>query len=493
MSTTLDYTLMKGKTMRRTKIVTTLGPATDSPEMIEKLILTGVNVFRLNFSHGSHESHRELFNRIRDVSKKLDRHVAILQDVSGPKIRIGEVDGAIMLEQGDILTFVKEVVKGSDSDRRVCLTYPEILDGLSIGDKIFLADGTIKVQVEQKNDKEVVTRVMVPNKLTSKKGVNFPGVKLPIPSITDKDRVDLKFGAELGVDLIAQSFVRCKADVLETKEILKSVGSTTPVFAKIEMIEAMNNLEEILEAVDGIMVARGDLGVEFGLPKVPVAQKKMIKMANERGLPVITATQMLTSMINSPFPTRAEVSDIANAVLDGTDAVMLSDETAVGHFPIEAVSTLVETITETEKIYHYYSHKLEEHPQKEAIAFSTATLAETLNPDGVITFTTTGLSAYGLAKYRPKCRIIVSSPDERTLRKLCVVWGVEPTLLMPKSENSDELVYDYLKEALDKKIIDDNNTYILTVGAPKSASGSTNLIRVLNKEGIDYILNKFKK
>lgn len=479
--------------MRRTKIVSTLGPASDSAEMIEKLIKAGVDVFRLNFSHGSHDSHKAIFERIREVSYKLNKHVAILQDISGPKIRIGEIDGAMMLNQGDTLTFVKDVIKGSDNDRRVNLTYPVILDSLKIGDKIFLADGTIKVKVEYKDEKKVITRVMVGGKLTSKKGVNFPGIRLPIPSITEKDRADLIFGAELGVDLIAQSFVRTKEDVLEAKEILSSVGANTPIFAKIEMIEAMENLEEILDVVDGIMVARGDLGVEFGLPKVPVAQKKIISMANERGLPVITATQMLTSMINSPFPTRAEVSDVANAVLDGTDAVMLSDETAVGHFPVEAIETLVETIVETEKIYPFFSHKLEEHPQKEAIAFSTAALAEIIEPDGVITFSTTGLSAYSLAKYRPKCRIIVSSPDIKTLRKLCVVWGVEPTLAMPKVENSDELVYNYLKEALAQKIIDENKTYILTVGAPKSASGSTNLIRVLNKEGIDYILNRFSK
>lgn len=477
--------------MRRAKIVCTLGPSTDSEEMIEKLIHAGANVFRMNFSHGTHESHQELLNRIRNVSARIGKPVAALQDISGPKIRIGEVDGAIMLEAGDTLSFVKETVTGSDSQREVCLTYPEIIDGLKEGDKIFLADGTIKVEVYANNGSKVDTRVHVGGKLTSRKGVNFPGVKLPIATITEKDRRDLEFGAKLGVDLVALSFVRTKEDILTAKEILKTHSKNTPIFAKIEMIEAMENLDSIMEAVDGIMVARGDLGVEFGLPRVPVAQKEIIKKANTRGLPVITATQMLKSMMESPYPTRAEVSDVANALLDGTDAVMLSDETAVGHFPVEAVQVLDETIRETQVMYDYYQHKNETHPKQEAIGIAASILAETIEPDGIIVFTTTGTSAYAMAKYRPNARIIVSSPSDETLRKLCVVWGVEPSLHLEKVENSDELVYNFLKEALDKGIIDKEKQYILTVGAPKSESGSTNMIRVLDKEVMNLILDRY--
>lgn len=478
--------------MRRAKIVATLGPSTDTEEMIGKLIDTGVNVFRMNFSHGSHESHGELLKRIRKVAAEKKVHVAALQDISGPKIRIGEVDGAMMLKAGDQLVFTKETVVGSDESRDVCLTYPQIIDGLSVGDRIFLADGTIKVEVTSNTGSRAETKVLVGGKLTSRKGVNFPGVKIPVETITEKDKKDLVFGAKIGVDIIALSFVRTGEDIKTAKSILKKEGVATPIFAKIEMVEAMENLDSILDEANGIMVARGDLGVEFGLPRVPVAQKEMIKKANDRGLPVITATQMLASMVNSPFPTRAEVSDIANALLDGTDAVMLSDESAVGKHPVEAVRTLVETITETEKMYAFYQHKLEEHSQDEAIAHSVSALSESLSPDGVIVFTTSGNSAKLLAKYRPCARIMASSPDERTLRQLCVVWGVEPTLVMEKDDNSDRLVHYFLKRAIDDKIIDKNKTYILTVGSPKSKAGSTNMIRIIDSVSMEYLVNMYE-
>lgn len=477
--------------MRRAKIVATLGPSTFDEGMIEKLIQTGVNVFRLNFSHGDHAGHKETLDKIRRASKKVGIEVAALQDISGPKIRIGEVDGAIMLEDGDTLSFVKETVTGSDSKRDVCLTYPEIIDGLKAGDRIFLSDGLIKVEVISNSNGRAETKVLVGGKLTSRKGVNFPGVKLPVATITEKDKKDLVFGCELGVDLIALSFVRTKEDILTAKKILEEQGCHTPVFAKIEMVEAMENLDEILEVVDGIMVARGDLGVEFGLPKVPVAQKTIIQKANYKGIPTITATQMLKSMMESPFPTRAEVSDVANAVMDGTDAVMLSDETAVGKFPIEAVQTLVDTITHTETIYNYYQHKNELHPEKEAIALAASSLAETINPDGIICFSTSGSSARTMAKYRPNTRIIVSSPEERVIRQLCVVWGVEPTFAMEKDENSDRLVHNFLKKATENGTIDKNKTYLLTVGSPKSVTGSTNMIRVINSESMQHLLEMF--
>ncbi len=475
----------------RAKIVSTLGPASNSDEGVAELIQVGVNVFRLNFSHGSRESHKETLERIRRVSEKMGKVVSVLQDISGPKVRIGVVEGEILLEAGDTLCFNKNETVGNNETKCVSLSYPEIIDSLNIGDKIFLADGTIKVEVIAKEGEKAKSKVLVGGKLTSKKGVNFPGVKLPIPTITQKDRDDLVFGAEIGVDLIALSFVRKGADILEAKKILQTCGKDTPIFAKIEMVEAMENLDDILSVVDGIMVARGDLGVEFGLPRVPVAQKTIIKKANFKGLPVITATQMLTSMINSPYPTRAEVSDIANAILDGSDAVMLSDETAVGKYPSEAVKMLVQTIRETEEIYGYYQHKNEEHPEKEAIALAASALSETLAPDAIIVFTTSGLSAYTLAKYRPKSRIIVTSPSIETLRRLAVVWGVESALMMEKNENSDKLVYNFLKEGIEQGIIDKNKKYVLTVGAPKSKSGSTNMIRILDTESINAILEQF--
>ncbi|MFW5989865.1 MAG: pyruvate kinase, partial [Campylobacterales bacterium] len=294
------------------------------------------------------------------------------------------------------------------------------------------------------------------------------------------------------VDIVALSFVRRASDVAEAREVLKEHNSNPLLFAKIEMVEAMQNIDDILEQVDGVMVARGDLGVELGLSKVPVAQKKLIKKANFKGLPVITATQMLISMINSEFPTRAEVSDIANAVMDGSDAVMLSDETAVGKYPIEAVNVLDETIREIEEIYQYYQHKNEEHPTKEAIALSASTLAETIDPKGIIVFSKRGLSALTLAKYRPKSEIIINSSSVDTLRKMSVVWGVTQGSLMPEIENSDELIYRFIKDGLQRGVIDKDSNYILTIGAPISKIGNTNLLRVIDRSIMEYMIDMFE-
>lgn len=478
--------------MRHTKIVATLGPATSSEEMIEALIRAGVDVFRLNFSHGDHTGHKGLIDRIRAISKKLGRYTAILQDISGPKIRIGEVEGVLLLEVGDKLIYQKDMVVSNNVNKRVTLSHPEIIDSLEVGARVYLADGTIKTKIIEVRGSEVVAEVLVGGKLTSRKGVNFPDVKLPVPTITEKDRKDLEFGAKEGVDLVALSFVREAQDVIEAREICKKYSSNPLLFAKIEMAEAVENIDSILETVDGIMIARGDLGVELGFPKVPVIQKQIIKKANFKGLPVITATQMLTSMINSKFPTRAEVSDIANAVLDGSDALMLSDETAVGKYPIEAVKTLVESIEEIESVYSYYQHKNELHPKKEAIALSASALAETLEPKGIIVFSQSGLSALTLAKYRPKAKIIINSSCERTLRKMSVVWGVEQGFVLPDIESSDELIYRFLKYGLEKGIISKEHTYIMTIGAPVSKVGNTNLVRVMDKTIIEHMMGMFE-
>jgi len=478
--------------MRHAKIVTTLGPATNSSEMIEALIKAGVNVFRLNFSHGDYAGHKELIDKIRSISSKLGTYTAILQDISGPKIRIGQVEDVLLLEVGDKLIYQKDTIVSNNENKRVTLSHPEIIDSLEIGARVYLADGTIKTKVIEVRSGEAVAEVLVGGKLTSRKGVNFPGVKIPVPTITEKDRNDIEFGAKEGVDLVALSFVRKAEDVVEAREICKKHGSNPLLFAKIEMVEAVENIDSILEKVDGIMVARGDLGVELGFPKVPAVQKQIIKKANFKGLPVITATQMLTSMINSEFPTRAEVSDIANAVLDGSDAVMLSDETAVGKYPIEAVKMLVETIEETEGIYGYYQHKNELHPKKEAIALSASALAETLEPEGIIVFSQSGSSALTLAKYRPKAKIIINSSCERTLRKMSVVWGVEQGFVLPETESSDELIYRFLKHALEKNVISKEHTYIMTIGAPISKVGNTNLVRVMDRTIIEHMIDMFE-
>jgi pyruvate kinase len=318
--------------MRKTKILVTVGPACNTPEMIEKLILTGVNVFRLNFSHSNHKEHKNSLEMIRSVSKKLNKSVGVLQDISGPKIRICELKKPLLLKEGDSLEFFREETEG-----KVSINHPKVLDSLKVNDLIYLADGTIRVKIVKVEVNKVISEVLVGGELTSKKGVNFPSSKLDIPAITQKDIKDIMFGVENDVDFMALSFVQTPQDVLTAKDIIKSYGKEIAVFAKIEKKDAIENIDAIMDVSDGIMVARGDMGVELGVDKVPKVQKMLIKKANEKGKPVITATQMLTSMMNSPYPTRAEISDVANAVLDGIDAVMLSDETTVGKYPIEAV------------------------------------------------------------------------------------------------------------------------------------------------------------
>ncbi|MEF3191102.1 MAG: pyruvate kinase, partial [Campylobacterales bacterium] len=360
--------------MRKTKIVATLGPATSNVETIRALIKAGVNVFRFNFSHGSHDQHEANLTMIRRIAQEEGVYVAILQDISGPKIRVGVIEGVMSLKVGDRLSFYRE---GSHQDLfGVTLNYPQILNDLSIGELIYLADGTIRVEVVAIEDGVVHTKVLVGGDLVSRKGVNFPSSRLSIPAITSKDIDDIKFGVRIGVDLMAISFVRRGEDMKQAREIVARVGGNVPLFAKIEKSEALENLDEILDASDGIMVARGDLGVELGVHRVPAAQKRVIAKANERGLPVITATQMLTSMIHSPYPTRAEVSDIANAVLDGSDAVMLSDETTIGSYPELAVKVLDETIRDIERIYPYHRYLNETHPPHLAVAASAVQMAQ---------------------------------------------------------------------------------------------------------------------
>jgi pyruvate kinase len=407
--------------MRKTKIVATVGPATDSEKMLKKLIVKGVNVFRLNFSHATYEYHKNTIEKIRKVSKAIGKEVAILQDISGPKIRICELKNAMELKNGDTLTLSKDTI--DEKNNTITISYPEILDSLKVGEYVYFADGTIRTKVTKKNKKTVECEVVVAGILTSKKGINFPNSKLKIDTITPKDKKDLRFGAKNGVDIVALSFVAHKKDILIARDILEQEGADPLIFPKIEKPEAMENLESILEHSDGVMVARGDLGVELGLDKVASAQKFIIDMANKMSKPSIVATQMLTSMINSPYPTRAEVSDISNAVLDGADAVMLSDETTVGNYPLEAIGVLVDTTKEIEKIYPYYGDT-NDVKKSESIAAAVTTIAKTLKPHALISFSRTGKSVIQLSRFRPAEPIIASSYDIGTIRKLQIVWGV---------------------------------------------------------------------
>lgn len=473
--------------MKKTKIVVTLGPSTDNIRTIEKLIKKGVNVFRLNFSHATHEYHEEVAKRIRTASKNLNKEVAILQDIAGPKIRICHLNEPIKLKTGDILTLSKTVC---DEDKRtVSLSYPSIIDNLKVGDPVYFADGTIRAKVVKKYKDEVKCEIIIAQTLQSRKGMNLPKSKLDIKAITEKDIEDLKFGAKIGVDIVALSFVSDQNDIKEAKNILNDCGSDPLVFAKIEKEEAVNNIKRILKAADGIMVARGDMGVELGLKKVPMIQKKVISLANHMGKPTITATQMLTSMINSPYPTRAEISDVANAVLDGTDAVMLSDETTIGKYPVKAVEVLNNTIVETEKDYPYFkdTHGVS---KEDSIAAAVSTIAKNIKPHALISFTRAGRSAMSLARFRPKAKILVSSYDIKTLRKLQVVWGIDSIYISEKLNDADELIKTFLKSAINKKQINKNKTYVLTIGSPVNVKHSTNDIRILQKDSIEYLLNK---
>ena len=327
--------------MKKTKIVATLGPS--SIDKIEDLIKAGVDVFRLNFSHANHKTHKESIKKIRETAKKLNSKTAILQDISGPKIRIGEVDGLLELKKGDKIKLVKKHPKNR---YELTISYPEIIDHVNIGEYVFFADGSIRTKVIDKTKDALILEVKNDGVLSSRKGVNFPHSNLKISAITQKDKKDLIFGAKNGIDIVAISFVNNKEDILKAKNILKEYNASPWVIAKIETKKGVENLDEILEVADGVMVARGDLGIEVGVEKVPVIQKKIIRKANKLKKPVITATQMLLSMVNSPFPTRAEVSDVANAVMDGSDGVMLSDETTVGKYPVKAVEVLKKTIIE---------------------------------------------------------------------------------------------------------------------------------------------------
>ena len=471
--------------MRKTKIVATIGPATESPQMIERLICSGVNVFRLNFSHGDYEVHKNSIKKIRVISKKLNKEVAILQDISGPKVRIGKIDGVLKLNKDDIIILAK---KPDPNNAYVLdLSYPQIIDMVNIGEEVFFADGTIQSVVINKDEKGLHLKLLNSGELTSKKGVNFPKTRLKISAITKKDEEDIAFGAKHDIDIVALSFVQDRKDIIKAKHIMARHNFSPFIVAKIETAEALNNLEEILEESNGVMVARGDLGAEFGVTKLPRIQKHIIKIANKMTKPVITATQMLTSMKYNPFPTRAEVSDIANAVYDGTDAVMLSDETTIGKYPLQAVKVLHDTIKDVEKDYLYFKD-YEPKDSSDAVSKSAVELAKNLDKEAIVPFTTSGMSALTLSKYRPKQSIYAVSHSLKTHRVLNLVWGVRPLFIMEPIKNPTKLLYNFVKKILDEKRVEKDKKFIVTMGSTTGKSGTTNLIRILNKEGMESVL-----
>lgn len=458
--------------MKKVKIIATLGPS--SIDKISQMIESGVDVFRLNFSHATHKEHKNSIKKIREIAKKLNSKTAILQDISGPKIRIGQINGLLELKRGDKIRLVKSNPK---SIYDLTISYPQIIDNINIKEYVFFADGSIRTEVIDKDKDSITLEVKNEGVLSSKKGVNFPNSKLNISAITPKDEKDLIFGAKNGVDIVAISFVNSKKDILKAKKILKENNANPFVIAKIETKQAVQNLDEILEVSDGVMVARGDLGIEIGIEKVPVIQKKIIRKANKLKKPVITATQMLLSMVNSPFPTRAEVSDVANAVMDGSDGVMLSDETTVGKYPIKAVETLTNIIIEIQKIYPYY--KKYEIIDEDAIAASVADLCKGINPKGIVCFTSSGTTVRSIAKYRPDTTIYAITHNREVSRKLNLIWGVKPLFELPKIKNPEKLIEKFKNLAIEKNIFSKGDKVIVTMGSLVGKEGTTNMIRVI--------------
>ncbi|MEH2264184.1 pyruvate kinase [Nostoc sp.] len=468
--------------LRRTKIVATIGPATSSPEMLKAIIEAGATTLRLNFSHGTHADHQRSIRLIRQTAFELNQPVAILQDLQGPKIRLGKFDnGSIVLAKGDRFTLTNRPVIGSQEIS--CVTYDYLAEEVPVGAKILLDDGRVEMVVEEINrDKgDLHCRITVPGKLSNNKGVNFPGVYLSIKAMTDKDREDLMFGLDQGVDWVALSFVRNPQDMIEIKELISSIGKQVPVIAKIEKHEAIEQMEAVLALCDGVMVARGDLGVELPAEDVPVLQKRLIATANRLGIPIITATQMLDSMVSNPRPTRAEVSDVANAILDGTDAVMLSNETAVGSFPVEAVATMARIAErmEQEEVQHLNLRSVKDARRSipNAISQAVGQIAEQLGAAAIMTLTQTGATARNVSKFRPQTPILAVTPHVNVARQLQMVWGVKPLLVLglPSTGQTFQAAINVAQEL---KLLSEGDLVVMTAGTLQGISGSTDLIKV---------------
>jgi len=467
---------------RRTKIVATIGPATSSPEMLKAIIEAGATTLRLNFSHGTHADHQRSIRLIRQTAFELNRPVAILQDLQGPKIRLGRFEnGSIILAKGDRFILTNRPIEGTQEIS--CVTYNYLAEEVPVGANILLDDGKVEMVVEEINREkgDLHCRVTVPGKLSNNKGVNFPGVYLSIKAMTDKDREDLMFGLDQGVDWVALSFVRNPQDIIEIKELISSAGKNVPVVAKIEKHEAIEQMEAVLSLCDGVMVARGDLWVELPAEDVPVLQKRLIATANRLGIPIITATQMLDSMVSNPRPTRAEVSDVANAILDGTDAVMLSNETAVGSFPVEAVATMAriaERIEQEETLNN--NSRLSRDNRRSipnAISQAVGQIAENLGAAAIMTLTQSGATARNVSKFRPKTPILAITPHVNVARQLQMVWGVRPLLVL-ELPSTGQTFQAAINVAQEKNLLSEGDLVVMTAGTLQGVSGSTDLIKV---------------
>jgi len=466
--------------MARTKIVATIGPASNNPETIRRMLAAGMTVARVNFSHGDHDSHRDTVKMLRRVASEEKKVLAILGDLQGPKIRLGYVKaGGIMLNLGDEIVLTPH--RGQPA--MIHLPHPDLIEAVHIGARLVVGDGEVEFTVAEKKDDTLRCIVNVAGLLEARKGINAPGTNLPVSSMTDKDRIDLELICELNLDYIALSFVRTAADVMELKELLKENGKRIPIISKIEKSEAIEHLIAIRDVSEGLMVARGDLGIEVMPQEVPMLQKRIIKACNDVGKPVITATQMLQSMVEHPRPTRAEASDVANAILDGTDAVMLSGETAAGKFPVEAVLMMKQIGEITERNFPYglwqSRRQTDLHSSAnvtEAISIACCGVAEQIDARFIISATLSGYTARQIARYRSSIPIMAVSPDIATQRRLALVWGVN-CVVVPDFNHTDDML-EKTVVAMESFHLQKGDKLVITAGVPFGTSGQTNLIQV---------------
>ncbi len=464
--------------MRRAKIVCTMGPAVESPEKVKELIAAGMDMARLNLSHGSYEEHQGRLDRVRAAAKEAGKAVAVLVDLQGPKIRLARFEnGPHDLARGDIFTITTDEVPGTKE--RVGTTYKGLPGDCKAGDRILIDDGKVTVEVVEVKGNDVITKCIEPGAVSNNKGINLPGVAVSVPAMSEKDADDLRWGLRAGADFIALSFVRNAADIKDVHAIMDEVGIRIPVIAKIEKPQAVENLVEIVEAFDGIMVARGDLGVELPIEDVPMVQKRCVELARDAAKPVIVATQMLDSMITNSRPTRAEATDCANAVLDGADALMLSGETSVGEFAIEAVQTMARIIVKTEQDGLDRIRPLTHAPRTKggAVTKAAAEVGGIVGAKFLVTFTQSGDSARRISRLRSAIPILAITPEIGTYNRLALSWGVEP-LVTPMVKHTDEMVLQADKMLIDGKRASIGEPVIIVAGSPPGIPGSTNAMRV---------------
>jgi pyruvate kinase len=462
----------------RTKIVATIGPASDSPEKIKAMMLAGMSVARLNFSHGSYDDHAQRIQQLRAISEELELPLTLLQDLQGPKIRVGDLPSEGMELLPDAALTLVPLEEFSGQPNTVAIDYPYVAEEAEPGTQVLLDDGLLELEVKEIQGNAVICRVVTGGILKSHKGVNFPTLNLRLPSMTEKDKQDLEFGVKQGVDIISLSFVRRAEDVQELKALLKEKGADIPVLAKLEKPQAIANLQAIVNECDAIMVARGDLGVEMSPEKVPLIQKRIIRMCNQKGIPVITATQMLDSMIRNPRPTRAEVSDVANAIMDGTDAVMLSGESAVGDYPVESVQMLARIATDVEPEAEYINYPPPEISDPHAISEALNAIDQVIDLRCIVTFTETGHSAKLAAAERPSVPVVAVTENYQVYHRLNLAWGVKPLLVEHLADTIDGMFQQIDHCLTERNLADRGDKVLIMGGVPMHKAGSTNFLKI---------------